>query len=84
MITKNGKLNMIKHPYINSIYLERDDLAAKPEDILVIETEIDLSETEFNARDERLIELLTDLNELQMMAEQNIGSFDRVDIRSYE
>lgn len=83
MMTQQAKLNGIKHPYIKSLYLEKDSIAQKPQDILVIETDIDLSETEFNAKDERLVELLIDLNELQMLAEQKIGAFDRIDIRSY-
>lgn len=82
MIIKNGRLYMIQHPYINNIYLERDDTVQKPQNVLVIETDIDFRASAFNARDERLMELLADLNELQMMAEKNMGEFTRVDIRT--
>ncbi len=80
MHTPQQILTNVSHPLVTGMYTKRDyDGTNKAQEVLVIET--NMEETEFYARDDRLIDLLTDLNELRMMAEDKIGHIDRIDIR---
>ncbi|MBL4803567.1 MAG: hypothetical protein JKY71_01775 [Alphaproteobacteria bacterium] len=77
----------VSHPLVADMYLKRDSSDQRTfEDVLVIQTinrEDGMAETEFNSFDTYLIDLLTDLEDLKAMAEQQIGHIDRVDIRAH-
>ena len=75
-------LNSVTHPLLSSIYLKKNYSGMHdPEDVLVIETNFSNSDAEEDF-DSRLSELLYDLKDLQIQAEEKIGHFDRVDIRT--
>jgi len=66
-----------KNPYINRIFLEWDfNKVGREGNVLVVETTIKPEE-----KNNHLDDVLVELDEIQAMAEQRIGSFDRIDIR---
>jgi len=74
----------ISHPLIADMYLKKD-FSADQQDVLVIQArhhDIEDNDTEHDAYDSHLIDLLLDLEELKAKAEEKIGHFDRIDIRS--
>ena len=72
------------NPYINRIYIERDTKTAEmPTDVLVVETNISLRDIERGRSDVRLDDILLDLGDLAHFAENRIGHFERIDIRSF-
>lgn len=86
MLSTQQTLNGITHPLISSIFLKKDfsDPSKYHEDVLVIETNFNHNDAEHDeAFDSYLIELLSDLNDLKVQAEEKIGKFDRVDIRTH-
>jgi hypothetical protein len=66
--------NFTKNPDIDRIYLEPD------RNVLVIETSI-ARRGGARALKERIDGLLMDLDEVQVLAERQVGSFERIDIR---
>jgi hypothetical protein len=77
MLAVPEQLKSVTHPLISSMYLKKDYGAIRDgEDVLVIETNFD------GSHDSSLMELLGDLPTLQLLAEQKVGAFDRVDIRA--
>lgn len=83
MLAVPSKITAISHPLIASMYLKKDFHGSDPsEDVLVIETNFVSQEDDKETFEDYLMELLSDLPELQMEAEQRIGKFDRVDIRA--
>jgi hypothetical protein len=74
----------VTHPLVASMYLKKgygDSLHGR-EDVLVIKTNFDESEKEYENFDSYLMELLGDLNALREQAEKSVGHFDRIDIRT--
>ena len=82
MLAVPEKLTGITHPQVASIYLKKDlNKGFGSQDILVIETNYDDHEDEYESFDSYLMNLLTDLDDLQRQAEEKIGTFDQVEIR---
>ena len=72
------------NPYINRIYIEREVKEDHlPTDVLVVETNISLRDIERGRADMRLDDILLDLGDLAHFAENRIGHFERIDIRSF-
>lgn len=74
----------INHPLVADMYLKKD-LSHHDANILVIEAKkkkAALGETEHEAFDSYLIDLLIDLENLKEKAEAKVGRFDRIDIRA--
>lgn len=66
-----------ENPYISRMFLECDfNKVGREGNVLVVETSLKPCYD-----DSRLDELLMGLDEIQASAQQNIGSFDRIDIR---
>ena len=83
MLNLPERLTSVTHPLISSIYLKKEYGAKDAvEDVLVIETNFSQGEHEADHFDTSLTELLGDLQDLQLQAEEKIGHFDRVDIRT--
>lgn len=78
------RVTAISHPLVRDVYLKKDFGAGhRDEDVLVIETlDPDFDDEHCDLFDSYLIDLMVDLEELKMEAEQRVGSFDRIDIRS--
>jgi hypothetical protein len=82
MMNVPERVTSVTHPLISSIYLKKDYSGVRSsEDVLVIETNFSHEEPEENF-DTHLSALLSDLHDLQIQAEEKIGHFDRVDIRT--
>jgi hypothetical protein len=76
------KIKTLSHPSIASAYLKRDfSDPAHAQDVLVLETNFEAEDGEFESFDEYVIGILTDLNDLRDQVEKEIGRFDRIDIR---
>lgn len=72
----------VTHPLVSSMYLKKDYRSMHDfDDVLVIETNFshDGKDEDFDAC---LAELLYDLHDLQVEAENKVGHIDRVDIRT--
>lgn len=84
MLNLPQQVKGITHPLVSDIYLKKEfGYGHHSENVLVIEARSnDDEEMEFNTFDSYLIDLLTDLEDLKEQAEEKIGKFDRVDIRS--
>lgn len=81
MMNVPERLTSVTHPLVSSIYLKKDYGGAHDsEDVLVIETNFPNNGSYVSGA--RLSELLYDLHDLQVQAEEKIGHFDRVDIRT--
>ncbi len=77
------RVTSINHPLVSEAYLKKGFSANhESEDILVIETTIHEDE-EHDAYDNYLTSFMGDLHDLQLQAEQQIGHFDRIDIRTH-
>jgi hypothetical protein len=75
-MTAKGK-PMPGNPYINRIFLECDFNRVGGEgNVLVVETNIKPGEKESHLDD-----VLMDLGQIQTLAQQRIGTFERIDIR---
>ena len=86
MIATENKLNAVSHPLVAQMYLKKDfgaPFSAHHEDVLVIETNFPVDETDARSFNACLSDLLSDLPNLQVQAEAKVGPFDRVDIRSH-
>lgn len=87
MLGVQQDLSVITHPLVSSIFLKKDysgDASRYHEDVLVIETNFNHNAADNDeAFDSYLVELLSDLNDLKIQAEEKIGKFDRVDIRTH-
>lgn len=86
MLDVHNSLTGISHPLISSIFLKKDfaeDSAKYHEDVLVIETNFTHDNTKDEAFETYLNALLLDLPDLKMQAEEKVGRFDRVDIRTH-
>ena len=80
------KIKTIHHPAVSDIYLKREfDNDHKETDVLIIQAKLDKyddnEQSEHNAHDSYIIDILTDLNEISARAAAEVGHFDRVDIR---
>jgi hypothetical protein len=76
-------LTSVSHPLVSSIYLKKDyGSANSAEDVLVIETNFTEAGEDENY-EACLTTLLGDLHDLQIQAEEKIGHFDRIDIRTH-
>lgn len=73
------KVQAITHPLVSSMYLKH---APAGEDVLIIETNFSQEEEDSEQYEEHLTELLFDLENLKMLAEEKIGKVDRIDIRA--
>lgn len=74
-------IKTVTHPLVRHMYLKSDLVSSQGQSVLVIETA--LGE---NCRDDEdfklsLLDLLTDLQDIKTRAEDEVGRFDRVDIR---
>jgi len=77
MIIVPEYLKHVSHPCVASMYMKRGLRGEKrTEDVLVIETR----QMEF-LEEEDYMKLLSDLNGLCQQASEEVGTFDRVDIR---
>ena len=66
--------------FVKRIYRKRDNFTTYyPQDVLTVE--VDLTESEANANDPRIVRILNDLKDIKDQALLTIGRFDRVDIR---
>lgn len=86
MIATENKLNAVSHPLVAQMYLKKDfgaPFSRHHEDVLVIETNFPVDETDARSFNACLSDLLSDLPNLQVQAEAKVGPFDRVDIRSH-
>jgi hypothetical protein len=85
MIQTQNKLGAISHPLVASMYLKKDfgaPFSKHQEDVLVIETNFPVDESNAKSFNACLSDLLSDLPNLQTEAEAKVGPFDRVDIRT--
>ena len=81
----------ITHPLVAEMYIKKGyapyDIGNEipAEDILVIETYFERSEDQDYAShsDSYLFDLLADLEDLKSKAQQQVGHFDRIDIRTH-
>ncbi len=71
----------ISHPLVADIYLKKD-LINKHNNVLVIEARNNENFNDHEEYDSYLIDLLVDLEDLKNKAQQKVGSFDRIDIRT--
>lgn len=86
MLSTQNKLGTITHPLVANMYLKKDfgaPFAKHHEDVLVIETNFPVDETNTRSFNACLNDLLSDLPDLQVQAEAKVGPFDRVDIRTH-
>ncbi len=83
MLAVPEQLNAVSHPMVTSMYLKKDYGSSGDEDVLVIETNYSKSEEDYESFDSYLMDLLLDLNDLKRQAEDKIGHFDRIDIRTH-
>ena len=67
----------LSHPLVRDAYLVKDNVANHEEDVLVLETYHHHSEGGF---DPYIVDLITDLEDLKLQAQKEIGHFDRIDI----
>lgn len=84
MLPVPEQLKGISHPLVSSICI-RKGLGAnnQEEDILVIDTRFPDDEKNKYMFDSYLMDLLVDLEELKKQAEQRVGKFDRIDIKTH-
>lgn len=85
MIQTQNKLGAVTHPLVATMYLKKDfgaPFSKQQEDVLVIETNFPVDETDHKTFNACLSDLLSDLPDLQSQAEAKVGPFDRVDIRT--
>lgn len=85
MIQTQNKLGSVTHPLVATMYLKKDfgaPFSKHNEDVLVIETNFPVDESDHKSFDACLADLLSDLPDLQTQAEARVGPFDRVDIRT--
>ena len=72
----------IAHPNILNAYVKQDLTARKSgNQVLVLETNIDLGNDEDG--EDKYLDLLSDLNEIQAKAQKEYGNISRVDIRAH-
>lgn len=86
MSVQSQPITAITHPLVSSIFIKKDfgnDLSKYHEDVLVIETNFNHENTQDDTFNMYLVDLLSDLHDLQVQAEEKIGKFDRVDIRTH-
>lgn len=83
MIQSINKLKDIKHPLVSSLHMKKDFVHGHSEDVLVIETDFPDEEEDYLSFDSYLTTLLLDLKDLKSQAENRVGKFDRVDIRTH-
>jgi hypothetical protein len=82
MLQVPEKIKTLSHPAIASAYLKRDFSDPRhAQDVLVLETNFEAEDGEFDSFDEYVIGILADLNDLKEQAEKEVGRFDRVEIR---
>lgn len=83
MLNTPSRVTGVSHPLIREMYLKKDFTTGNySEDVLVIETALE-DENGHKDFDLYLAELLNDLKDVQIQAEQKIGPFDRIDIRTH-
>ena len=71
-------LKSVTHPLITSSYLKKiENGSFGYEDVLVIESRVSSDGLDH----EKYMMLLSDLADIRKMAEKEVGTFDRVDIR---
>lgn len=77
------RITGITHPLIRDIYMKRGyGPRHHHEDVLVIETYSHKKDNDnHESFDSYLAELLTDLHDLQVRAEKQVGHIDRIDIK---
>jgi hypothetical protein len=78
----------VYHPMVREMYLKKDfgnGLSNKAQDVLVIETVArPMHDDEaYDTFDSYLLDILGDLDDLKSQAQNKIGHFDRVDIRTH-
>lgn len=78
MLFMPEKVSAICHPLIASLYIKH----ASDGDVLVIETNFSQDKNDYELYDAYLTELLFDLDNIRMLAEEKVGHIDRVDIRA--
>ena len=73
----------ITHPQVAAMYVRHEERGGvKADDVLVIETwPHDEGELEMHGRDEYILDLLLDLQELRAQVEAKAGPVSRIDIR---
>jgi hypothetical protein len=83
MLTVPERMKTVTHPMIASMYLKKDYHGTDDaEDVLVIKTNYDEYAENYESFDSYLMKLLGDLNDLRTQAEEEVGKFDRIDIRT--
>jgi hypothetical protein len=83
MMNVPERLTSVTHPLVSSNYLKKDyGSTHNSEDVLVIETNFAEAAND-DSFENCLTTLLGDLHDLQIQAEQKIGHFDRIDIRTH-
>lgn len=86
MLNTPRKVKGIEHPLVGDMYLKKTfGEGGLSEDVLVIETRFYdwENETEHEAHDDYMIDLLIDLENLKSQAQERVGYFDRIDIRAH-
>ena len=77
MLNVPQKISGIVHPLVRDVYLKKDfGYNKRAQDVLVIEASIGND----NKSENSFYELLMDLQEIELKAEQSVGHIDRVDI----
>ncbi len=78
MLNIPQRIHAIQHPLVDEAYLKKEfSQDPRGEDVLVIETSIHDDDN----HDAYLSTFISDLSDLKHQAEQQIGYFDRIDIR---
>ena len=88
MLNMSQRIKGLTHPLISDIYLKRGVGKSKGEDVLVIEARRPRTANQNNkirksTPESFMYDLLTDLEDLKHKALQQVGHFDRVDIRTH-
>jgi hypothetical protein len=84
MLSMSEKLQAITHPLVSSLYMRKDfGSNHRGEDVLVIEASFPRPDDDYRTFDSYLMDLLVDLEDLKGKVENQIGKFDRVDIRTH-
>lgn len=83
MQTIPQKITGISHPLVQDMYLKPGfDEKHRERNTLIIETKLENANGHEDF-DSYLIDLLTDLNDLQAKAKSEVGDFSHVDIRTH-
>lgn len=82
----NTSIQSISHPLVSDIYVKREYVRGNPamcNDVLVIEANFSDAKVDYQVYSAKLAELLMALPFIRDQVEENVGSIDRVDIKTH-